>query len=101
MTDMVELRKRKEPLNCAILEANPGLFAANLLSWLEITAFISALRAGATQIPEDGLTPTRLMWMPIGVPLPTASVGTPSVNGPTFVNWPQSVMGLVVWHQMS
>jgi len=57
MTDMAELRKRKEPLNRAILEADPGLFATHFLSWLEITSFIGALRAGEARVPDDGATP--------------------------------------------
>jgi hypothetical protein len=57
MTDMAELRKRKGLLDRAILEVNPGLFAANFLGWLEITAFISALKAGTIRIPDDGVTP--------------------------------------------
>jgi len=57
MTDMTELRRRKEPLNRAILEVDPGLFADNFLGWLEITSFVGAVRAGQTQVPDDGVTP--------------------------------------------
>ena len=57
MTDMAELRWRKDPLNHAILTVDPSLFAANFVGWLEITAFIGALRAGRTSVPEDGATP--------------------------------------------
>ncbi len=57
MTDMAELRKRKEPLNRAILDVDPSLFAANFVGWLEITAFIGALRAGQAPMPENGVTP--------------------------------------------
>ena len=32
-------------------------FLANFLGWLEITAFISAQRAGDVQAPADGVTP--------------------------------------------
>lgn len=58
MTDMAELKKRKEPLNLAIVHVDPGAFIENLLSWLEITAFIRAQRAGETGAPPDGITPT-------------------------------------------
>lgn len=57
MTDMVELRKRKEPLNLAIVYVDPDAFLANIMGWLEITAFISAQRAGEAEIPADGITP--------------------------------------------
>jgi len=57
MTDIVELRKRKEPLNLAIVHVDPDAFIANLMGWLEITAFITAQRAGEAEIPADGITP--------------------------------------------
>ena len=58
MTDMNELRKRKEPLNLAIVYVDPDAFVANLMGWLEITAFISAQRLGEADAPADGATPT-------------------------------------------
>jgi hypothetical protein len=58
MTDMAELRRRKEPLNLAIVHVDPDAFVANLMGWLEITAFISAQRLGEAQIPADGNTPS-------------------------------------------
>lgn len=58
MTDMAELRRRKEPLNLAIVHVDPDGFIANLMGWLEITAFISALRLGEAQMPADGKTPS-------------------------------------------
>jgi hypothetical protein len=58
MTDMAELKKRKEPLNLAIVHVDPDAFIANLTGWLEITAFITAQRAGEAEIPADGITPT-------------------------------------------
>lgn len=58
MTDMMELRKRKEPLNLAIVYVDPDAFVANLMGWLEITAFISAQRLGEAVAPVDGKTPT-------------------------------------------
>ena len=58
MTDMAELKKRKEPLNLAIVHVDPDAFIANLMGWLEITAFITAQRAGEAEIPADGITPT-------------------------------------------
>ena len=57
MTDMAELKKRKEPLNLAIVHVDPDAFIANLMGWLEITAFITAQRAGEAEIPADGITP--------------------------------------------
>jgi hypothetical protein len=39
MTDIAELRKRKEPLNLAIVYVDPDLFIEHFLGWLEITAF--------------------------------------------------------------
>lgn len=58
MTDMAELKRRKEPLNLAIVHVDPEAFTENLMGWLEITAFITALRAGETQVPAGGKTPT-------------------------------------------
>lgn len=57
MTDMAELQKRKQPLNLAIVHVDPDAFIANYLPWLEITSFITALRAGEAQVPPDGVTP--------------------------------------------
>ena len=57
MTYIDELRKRKEPLNLAIIHVDSDAFIANLTGWLEITAFISAQRAGEAEIPVDGITP--------------------------------------------
>jgi len=57
MTDMAELAKRKKALNLAVVYVDPEAFVDNYLGWLEITAFISALRAGQVQAPADGLTP--------------------------------------------
>jgi hypothetical protein len=57
MTDMAELKKRKQPLNLAIVYVDPDAFIANLAGWLEITAFITAHRAGEVQVPANGITP--------------------------------------------
>ena len=57
MTDMAELKRRKEPLNLAIVYVDPDGFVANLMGWLEITAFITAQRLGEAQAPADGKTP--------------------------------------------
>jgi hypothetical protein len=57
MTDMAELKKRKQPLNLAIVHVDPDAFSANLLGWLEITAFIRAQRAGDASVTADGITP--------------------------------------------
>jgi hypothetical protein len=57
MTTMDELIRRKEPLNLAIVYGDADAFSANLMGWLEITAFIRALRSGDAQLPDDGRTP--------------------------------------------
>jgi hypothetical protein len=57
MTDMAELKKRKEPLNLAIVYVDPDAFISNLMGWLEITSFISAQRLGEAVAPTDGATP--------------------------------------------
>ncbi len=57
MTDMAELKRRKQPLNLAIVYVDPEAFVANFVGWLEITAFITALRAGEALAPADGATP--------------------------------------------
>jgi hypothetical protein len=57
MTTMAELQNRKKPLNLAIVHVDPEAFIAHYLPWLEITSFITALRAGDVVAPEDGVTP--------------------------------------------
>ncbi len=57
MTDIAELRKRKEPLNLAIVYVDPDLFIEHFMGWLEITAFVTALKAGEVAVPADGFTP--------------------------------------------
>jgi len=57
MTDMAELKKRKEGLNLAIVYVDPEAFIANFMGWLEITAFITAQRAGQVRIPANAITP--------------------------------------------
>jgi hypothetical protein len=57
MTDMAELKKRKEAVNLAIVYVDPDAFIANFMGWLEITAFITAQRAGLARTPDDGITP--------------------------------------------
>ncbi len=57
MSDAAELVKRKKDINLAVVYADPEAFLAHFPGWLEITAFISALRAGEVQPPADGLTP--------------------------------------------
>ncbi|ODS01056.1 hypothetical protein AUC68_11755 [Methyloceanibacter methanicus] len=57
MTDMTELAKRKLPLNLAIVHVDPDGFLATYRRWLEITTFISALRIGEAEMPDDGITP--------------------------------------------
>lgn len=57
MTDIAELKKRKVPLNLAIVHVDPDAFIANLMGWLEITAFITAQQAGEAQVPAGAETP--------------------------------------------
>ncbi|MGJ0508781.1 MAG: hypothetical protein ACR652_16970 [Methylocystis sp.] len=57
MTDMAELQRRKKLINLAIVHVDPDAFVAHYLGWLEITHFITALRAGEAQAPSDGVTP--------------------------------------------
>ena len=53
-----ELKKRKLLLNLAIVHVEPDAFLANLMPWLEITAYISALRAGEVAESADGTIPS-------------------------------------------
>ncbi len=57
MTDMAELQARKKPINLAIVHVDPDAFLAHFTGWLEITSFITALRAGEAVVPADGVTP--------------------------------------------
>ncbi|CAN5391886.1 hypothetical protein BH10PSE10_BH10PSE10_09590 [soil metagenome] len=57
MTDMAELQKRKQPINLAIVHVDPDAFIGSLMGWLEITAFITAQKAGTAPTPADGVTP--------------------------------------------
>ena len=57
MTDMAKLKKRKEALDLAIVYVDPDAFIAHYMRWLEITAFITAQRAGLVRMPDDGITP--------------------------------------------
>jgi hypothetical protein len=57
MTDMAELKTRKEPLNLGVVHVDPDLFSNNFVPWLEITAFIGAQRKGLAAPPQDGRTP--------------------------------------------
>jgi hypothetical protein len=57
MTDMAELKKRKVPLNLAIVHVDPDAFIANFIGWLEITAFITAQQSGEAVVPAGGETP--------------------------------------------
>lgn len=57
MTDIAELKKRKMPLNLAIVHVDPDAFIANYMGWLEITAFITAKQAGDVEAPAGGETP--------------------------------------------
>lgn len=57
MTDMAELQARKKPMNLAIVHVDPEAFIVNFAPWLEITAFITAQRAGEAEAAVDGDTP--------------------------------------------
>jgi hypothetical protein len=57
MTDMAELQKRKQPINLAIVHVDPDAFVASFTGWLEITAFVTAQKAGTALMPADGVTP--------------------------------------------
>ncbi|MDO9708912.1 hypothetical protein [Paracraurococcus lichenis] len=57
MTDLAELKRRKQPINLAIVHVDPEAFLASFMGWLEITAFVSAQRAGLAEMPADGVTP--------------------------------------------
>jgi hypothetical protein len=57
MPIMAELKKRKLPLNLAIVHVDPDAFIANFMGWLEITSFITAHQAGEAMISADGETP--------------------------------------------
>ena len=57
MTTMAELQGRKQPINLAIVHVDPDAFIGSLMGWLEITAFISAQKAGTAKMPADGITP--------------------------------------------
>jgi len=57
MTDMAELQARKRPINLAVVHVDPDAFVSHFTGWLEITSFITALRAGEAVRPADGVTP--------------------------------------------
>ncbi|MCI4677133.1 hypothetical protein K9U39_12790 [Rhodoblastus acidophilus] len=57
MTDNAELIRRKQAINLAVVHTDAEAFVAAFPGWLEITAFISALRAGTAEPPADGVTP--------------------------------------------
>src|SRR6266702_3008028 len=58
MADIAELKKRKVPLNLAIVHVDPDAFIANFMGWLEITAFITAQQAGEAPAPASAEIPT-------------------------------------------
>jgi hypothetical protein len=57
MTNNAELIRRKQAINLAVVHSDADAFLAAFPGWLEITAFISAQRAGAAEVPADGQTP--------------------------------------------
>ncbi|MCW2284337.1 hypothetical protein M2323_002114 [Rhodoblastus acidophilus] len=64
MLDMTELMKRKKAINISVVFADPDLFLSLFEPWLEITAHVSAVRAGEAAPAADGqppaLTPQQL-----------------------------------------
>jgi hypothetical protein len=54
MTDMEELKKRKMPINLAIVHVDPDAFIDNFIGWLEITAFITAHGLVKRKFPRTG-----------------------------------------------
>lgn len=57
MTDQAELIRRKKAINLAVVYVDPDAFLKAFPEWLEITAFITAQRAGEAVAPADGVTP--------------------------------------------
>ncbi|CAN5244550.1 hypothetical protein BH10PSE13_BH10PSE13_18540 [soil metagenome] len=57
MTDMAELVRRKHPLNLAIVHVDPEAFTEHYIGWLEITAFVTAVKLGEAIVPDNGVTP--------------------------------------------
>jgi hypothetical protein len=57
MIDMAELKKRKMPLNLAIVHVDPEAFIANVMGWLEITASITAQQTGEASALSGGEIP--------------------------------------------
>jgi hypothetical protein len=49
--------KRKKAINMGVVFTDPDVFLSHFAGWLEITAFISAQRAGEAVAPADGVTP--------------------------------------------
>jgi hypothetical protein len=56
MLDTTELAKRKKAINMGVVFADAEVFLAHFEPWLEITAFISAQRAGEAA-PGEGAVP--------------------------------------------
>jgi hypothetical protein len=56
-------------MNAAILQADPTLFCASLMGWLEVTAYVMAQRAGTAKPTEDGSVPPlpKKDWVMSGV----------------------------------
>jgi len=57
MTNMIELAKRKQPLNLAIVHVDAEAFIAHFMPWLEIAALLTAIRQGTATASPDGVTP--------------------------------------------
>ncbi len=54
---VAEFKKRKQPINLAIVYVDPDAFADNFLGWLEIASYVAALRAGEAEGSVDGSPP--------------------------------------------
>ena len=80
MTDNAELIARKKTINLAVVHSDAQAFIAAFPGWLEITAFISAQRAGAAETPADGITPalTPQQLKSGGVPMSPRTPCSPS-----------------------
>jgi hypothetical protein len=55
---VAEYKKRKQPINLAIVYVDPDAFVANFLSWLEISHYVTALKAGEAEVSADGTPPS-------------------------------------------
>jgi hypothetical protein len=54
---VAEYKKRKQPINLAIVYVDPDAFVSSFPGWLEITHYVTALKAGEVSVSEDGAPP--------------------------------------------